>query len=519
MIRLERLRALVALVAVTVIGLSIWRLEAQQAGLSVRADAVDGIPVTVYALPQTDTARPVVLVAHGFAGSQTLMAPYAVSLARAGFLAVTFDYPGHGRNPRPLPGDLEDLDLLEAALLDTMEAVSRYARALDGAGPGFAVLGHSMGADAVVTFARDRQVVDAVVAVSGFLTDATAEGPPNLLSIYGGLEPEALQIRGLEAVRQVAPDDVAVQPGEVYGAIADGTARSTVVADGVEHIGVLYDPAALGAAVDWLVRVFETPALQAADTPVDRRGPWLLALLLATAALAWPLSHRLPRLEAVGLGAGLPWRRLWPIPVVPAVATPVILWPVPTGLLPLMLGDYLTLHFLLYGLLTAAALAWWGRDRLPTAAVLQMCGTRVVLGAMAATTLFATVALGVPVDRYFTTLAPIADRVPLILALLIGTLPYFLADEWVTRGDGAARGAYPATKALFLLSLGIAIALNLNELFFLLILLPVILLLFTVYGLFSRWIGRRTGLPLVMAVANAVVFAWAIAVVFPTVDR
>ena len=34
-------------------------------------------------------------------------------------------------------------------------------------------------------------------------------------------------------------------------------------------------------------------------------------------------------------------------------------------------------------------------------------------------------------------------RVPLIGAMLVGTLPYFLADEWLTRGAGAPRGATP----------------------------------------------------------------------------
>jgi hypothetical protein len=101
--------------------------------------------------------------------------------------------------------------------------------------------------------------------------------------------------------------------------------------------------------------------------------------------------------------------------------------------------------------------------------------------------------------------------------MLASTLPYFLADEWLTRGAGAARGGYALTKLCFLLSLALAIALSLERLFFLIIIVPAILLLFLVYGLLSSWTYGRTGHPFVAAAANALVFAWAIGVTFPVV--
>jgi hypothetical protein len=99
--------------------------------------------------------------------------------------------------------------------------------------------------------------------------------------------------------------------------------------------------------------------------------------------------------------------------------------------------------------------------------------------------------------------------------MLAGTLPYFAADEWMTRGQAAARGAYAASKLAFLASLSIAIGLDFERLFFLVIIVPVIVLFFAVYGLFSRWAYQATGHPLVAAIANAIAFAWAIGVTFP----
>jgi hypothetical protein len=99
--------------------------------------------------------------------------------------------------------------------------------------------------------------------------------------------------------------------------------------------------------------------------------------------------------------------------------------------------------------------------------------------------------------------------------MLAGTLLYFLADEWLTRGQGRARGSYVASKLAFLVSLSIAVLLDFERLFFLIIILPVIVPFFLVYGLFSAWTYRATGHPFVAGIANATAFAWAIGVTFP----
>jgi hypothetical protein len=128
---------------------------------------------------------------------------------------------------------------------------------------------------------------------------------------------------------------------------------------------------------------------------------------------------------------------------------------------------------------------------------------------------FGLVGLVWPIDAFVTSFLPGPQRVPLILAMLGGTLLYALADEWATRGPGAARGGYAATKVAFLVSLAIAIALDFERLFFLVIILPVIVPFFLVFGLFSAWIYRSTGDPRVAAIANGAAFAWAIGVTFP----
>ena len=101
--------------------------------------------------------------------------------------------------------------------------------------------------------------------------------------------------------------------------------------------------------------------------------------------------------------------------------------------------------------------------------------------------------------------------------MFCGTAIYFLADEWLTRGAGRRLGRLCLHQALLPLSLIIAVALNPQKLFFLVIIVPVIFVLFVVYGLVSRWVYARTGDPRVGALGAAIGLAWAIAVTFPVV--
>ncbi len=518
------LSILVALLAVAAIALASARLLEAREGVSVRDVTIGATPATVFTPDRpldVGGGPPVVVIAHGFAGSRVLMAPFATAFARNGYLAVTFDFLGHGENPLPLTGDVTEVEGATRALVNQTGEVADYARSLPVAGEGLAVLGHSMASDIVVRFASDNAAVDATVAVSMFSPAVTADEPENLLVIVGEWEPqlvdEALRVVGMRS----APE--APREGVTYGAFADGTAGRVVFSDDVEHIAVLYSRESLSEAVRWLDATF---GVERPDGPVtSHRLSWIGLLVLGIVALAWPLYRLLPRIADPPAGAGLPWRRLWPTILVPAIGTPLLLAVVPTDFLPVVVGDYLAAHFLLYGLLTAGMLAAARRGargaRSLSAAAPAMASDAgrlrpgPLLLATLAVTLYGAGALGLAIDATITSFEPVAERVPLLLAMLVGTLAYFLTNEWATRGPGAARGGYAVAKVAFVLSIAIAVALDFERLFFLVIIVPVIVLFFIIYGLFSGWSYKRTGHPLPAAVANAVAFAWAITVTFP----
>jgi Serine aminopeptidase, S33 len=500
-------RWVIAILALTAVVIGLFGLRSASDGLRVDRTVVDETPVTIFS-PEEMTAAPVIIIAHGFAGSQQLMQPFAETFARNGYIAVTFDFLGHGRNPMPMHGDVTEGKAITSALLKELGQVARYARTVPGSDGRIAALGHSMASDIVVRFAQANSDVQATVAVSVFSPVVTATSPRNLLVIVGSLEPSMLRNEGLRIVGLAAGGNVIA--GETYGNFADGTARRLTLARGVEHIGVLYSHDSLLESLQWTNAAF---GRQQAGF-IDDRGRWLGLVFLGVIALAWPLSSLLPVAIEEPAGASLAWKPLIVTAVAPAVLTPVILWKMPTDFLPILLGDYLTLHFLLYAALTSALLLIWrGRDRAAAAS------WKAILAAAAAVTVYNIAAFGLPIDTYVFSFLPIPSRLPLIAAIACGTLPYFIADEWLTRGANSRRGAYALTKFCFLLSLAIAVALNPMKLFFLVIIVPAILLLFLAFGLISRWSYQATHHPLPAAIANAAAFAWAIGVTFPMIVR
>lgn len=541
-------------VLVGLLGLALWQLLADEAGIRRESIRVGQTPVRVYR-PADDGLAPVVVVAHGFAGSRRLMEPLALALAGRGYIALTYDFQGHGRHPEPMRGDIEAEDGTTAYLLRQTDEVVRAAARLPGGDGRLALAGHSMATDILVRYAQggaastriggepqrgpDAPSADsphsrirATVGISMFAPTVDSTSPENLLAVVGAWE-SRLVAEGRRVVSMAAGiEPAAVEPFTTYGDPDPGNARRLAIAPRVEHIGVLYSATTLEETVGWFDRIFAREGAttreggaahspEAAPVRGRGRGLWIALLMAAVFLLARPLSGVLPRVSAAPRGASASWRRLLVVAGVPALLTPLLLRPLPTGFLPVVVGDYVAVHFFTVGLLTAGLL-WWTAGRPGVMDVVEAglgpdptrSATRTLLGALF-TVGFFLVLVAWPLDRFFTSFAPAAGRIPLLLAVLAGTLPYFLTDEWLTRGREARRGAYAATKLFFLLSLSLAVALDFEGLFFLVLIIPLIVVFFGIHGLLSRWAYRATGSPFVAALANAFAFAWALAVTFP----
>ena len=81
-----------ALIAVAVSAVQLLR---STSGLVIEHFAAGAIPITTFKKDTESFAPgPLVIVAHGFAGSRPMMQQFAVSLAQNGYLAVSFVFSG-----------------------------------------------------------------------------------------------------------------------------------------------------------------------------------------------------------------------------------------------------------------------------------------------------------------------------------------------------------------------------------------------------------------------------------------
>ena len=308
----------VALLALAAIAIALVKLESGTAGLVVETVDIAGTPATIYR-PARGAPAPAIVIAHGFAGSRELMQPFAITFARNGYVAIAFDFLGHGKNARPLTGSLMDAKGATTALVDQLAGIVAFAKTAPGADGEVALLGHSMASDIVVREAMANRDIAATIAVSMFAPDLTATSPRDLLVIVGALEPQVLKDQGLKGVAMVAHGPVV--PRTTYGSLADGTARRVSFSAGVEHIGVLYSRDSMAEALAWLDAVFDRHG----SGYLEVRGRWLGLLFLGLVVLARPLLGLLPAVADRRLGADLPWRRLLPVAIAPALLTPLVL--------------------------------------------------------------------------------------------------------------------------------------------------------------------------------------------------
>jgi pimeloyl-ACP methyl ester carboxylesterase len=203
---------------------------------------------------------PAVLLAHGWGGTAADMAPLAEELERAGYRAVLFDFPAHGRSPGRRTNMVEWLRVMRAVAA--------------AVGPLHAVAGHSFGAAAIAIALAERgmdargavllaPVIGPTLFVDRFtgmigLPPARAEGMMRHIARTVGREPATLDARRAAAGLRVPalvvhdPQDREV-PWSHAAEIANAWLGSRLLqADGLGHNRLLRDPVILATAMEFI---------------------------------------------------------------------------------------------------------------------------------------------------------------------------------------------------------------------------------------------------------------------------
>ena len=490
---MKRRHWILASIGLVLVVLAVWQIAAAARGLEVTT-VRDAEPRLVVIEPAGTAAhsRPLVLIAHGFAGSTAIMRGFGLTLAHAGYTTVLWDFQGHGTNAEPLSRTMGDSSGLEA----TAEAALDRALARGYGDPErIAIIGHSMGSGVALNFGIDHPGTAATIAVSPTGAEVSPQLPRNLLLMAGALEGRFVE--NAEALLAEA--------GGEGGDHAAGTARELLVVPSVEHITILFSPTAHAAARDWLEATFG--AQPGAQAYTDRRMLWyavaIAGVLLLGAGLA-PLAAG--PAAAVGKPRRSLWRRLAAL-VGGAVGATLILWLASlAGLqlsraLGLLVGGYLLFWYGIAGSLNLLLL--WERPRLPS--------LWAVLGGLMA---FAVLWLGVGLLAEWVWLPWLLISRRLVLWPLgaVLMLPWFVAAGQSVRGAGlGGRIGWIAAHSIAIVGALVLALLLSSELGFLFLILPVFPLIVALHGLAA---APHRG-SWAFAISGALFVSWMLLAVFP----
>lgn len=239
-----------------------WLAHAVQTsgGVSLRDVRFAGDGITQSALlyvPKSATPAhpaPAVMVSHGYINTREMQSPFAIELARRGFVVLAIDMAGHGYSGGAVG---EQKDLGGAAALRYLQSLPYVDKTNIG------LEGHSMGG--VPTMAAAASQPDGYKAIvlegstPGFLGAATPANPRNLAVIFGQFDefaalmwgaPKGSLVAGSPKLGKAFGVAAPVVVGKIYGSIADGTAR-ILENPPVTHPWEHFSRAGVGGAVDW----------------------------------------------------------------------------------------------------------------------------------------------------------------------------------------------------------------------------------------------------------------------------
>jgi pimeloyl-ACP methyl ester carboxylesterase len=204
---------------------------------------------------------PGILAVHGYINSRETQDGFAIEFARRGYVVLALDQTGHGySDPPAFANGFGGPDGL--AYLRSLEIVDKNNIGLEG---------HSMGGWTVLAAATaapndyKSMVLEGSSTGKPFAAEGTPSWPRNVALVFAQYEEFSTLMWGVDLARDVTQSPKLwaffgtqgpVEPGKVYGDIAQGTARvlyTPAITHPAEHIS----HEAIGYSLDWFAKTLQ----------------------------------------------------------------------------------------------------------------------------------------------------------------------------------------------------------------------------------------------------------------------
>lgn len=255
-------------VALVVIGSAIAHWVQTAGGITIKDLRFSGgngqtLSALLYVPPGVTSENPApgILAVHGYINSREVQSPFAIELARRGYVVLSLDQSGHGYSEGP-------------AFSNGFggPAALRYLRSLDIVDTdNIGLEGHSMGgwtvlaAAAAMPDAYRSMVLQGSSTGSGFAAEGTPEWPRNVAVVFAQFDEFAPTMWGVAEGSQVATSEklqalfgvtAPVQVGRVYGSVPAGNAR-VLHNPAVTHPGNHISHTGVAHTIDWFALTLE----------------------------------------------------------------------------------------------------------------------------------------------------------------------------------------------------------------------------------------------------------------------
>ena len=229
-------------------------------GLTTTTD--DGVIISFNVFEPVKSAesnKKAVIIGHGFMANKEMMKGYALELAAAGFVAVPFDFRGHGQST----GSLE-----RGNLNSDVEAIIDYLNSrTDIDMHNLAYIGYSMGGGPgnwIVNQSTDFKAFIGVGTSLGNIRKGNSIDPLNVLMIKAKFdEVQNLDILKASVAQRTELDISLIDTNQLYGSFETGNATKIYLDDNSNHLAIAWDTDFTREARDWIINTF--PAVNTPD--------------------------------------------------------------------------------------------------------------------------------------------------------------------------------------------------------------------------------------------------------------
>ena len=221
-------------------------------GKTVETKDGETISFNVFEPDGGNKKKPAILIGHGIMVNKEMLKGYAIELATSGFVAVPFDFRGHGQSSGELNRNL---------LVNDVKAIKKYLESrgdIDMNKLGY--IGYSMGGGPGNKIVKDDEDFKCFIGIGTGLSidDKDCENRTlNILMILAKYD-EGRDLKS--AKKEIADrldknaDDIRVNT--LYGSFEDGDATMLFYDDNSDHFLTPYDSSFIREARDWVKSTF-----------------------------------------------------------------------------------------------------------------------------------------------------------------------------------------------------------------------------------------------------------------------